>query len=151
MLSQKIEMLPVSALRPYERNARTHSTTKIKQLARSIERFGFLGVVMIDDNMTVLAGHARLEAAKLLKLTSVPAVRVSHLNEQEKRAYLLADNKLATKGGWNREMLAAELTLLAREDFAMDIIGFAPKEVEGLLAKREFHERNLSRELPTLR
>src|SRR5262245_29574239 len=88
----KLEMVPVSMLRPHERNARNHSVQHIKQIATSIERFGFTIPVLIDDEMRILAGHARVEAAKVLNLKSVPVVRATHLSETDKRAFLIADN-----------------------------------------------------------
>ena len=105
----KIENLPVSALRPYARNARTHSRKQIRQIANSIERFGFCNPVLIDDDQQIIAGHGRVAAAKLLGIESVPIVRLSHLSEADKRAYILADNRLAEKAGWDKEILAIEL------------------------------------------
>src|SRR5215217_3446540 len=95
-----IEHRPVTDLRPYTRNARTHSAKQIKQIARSIERFGFTNPVLISDENEIVAGHGRVEAAKLLGLTTVPTLRLSHLSETQRRAYVLADNKLAqTRAG----------------------------------------------------
>src|SRR5689334_2173545 len=104
-----IEQTPVHALKPRDRNARTHSKRQIRQIANSIREFGFNNPVLTDDDGRIIAGHGRLEAAKLLELPTVPTVRLSHLNETQKRAYLLADNALATKAGWDREILAIEL------------------------------------------
>src|SRR5262245_4912966 len=96
VIIEKVESVAIETLRPHPKNARTHNAAQIKQLAKSIEKFGFVIPVLVDDQMTIIAGHGRVEAAKLLKLESVPAARVSHLTAQEKRAFLLADNKLAT-------------------------------------------------------
>ena len=85
----------VRSLKPYQRNARTHSKRQVKQIAASIERFGFVNPVLIGDDLTIIAGHGRVEAAKWLGLKAVPTLMLSHLNEAEKRAYILADNKLA--------------------------------------------------------
>ena len=101
----KIETLPLSALKPYVRNARTHSKRQIKQIAKSIERFGFNNPILIDDEKQIIAGHGRAEAAKLIGMTMVPTVRLSHLSEADKRAYILADNKLAENAGWDHEIL----------------------------------------------
>jgi hypothetical protein len=105
----RIEYLPVGALQPYSRNARTHSRKQIRQIARSIERFGFCNPVLIDDSHGIIAGHGRVEAAKLIGMKEVPAVRLSHMSDAERRAYILADNRLAGEAGWDREILALEL------------------------------------------
>ena len=94
-----IEQIAVSALRPYPKNARTHSRKQIRQIAKSIERFDFCNPALIDDENQIIAGHGRVEAAKLLGIDKVPVVRLSHLSEAEKRAYILADNRLAEKAG----------------------------------------------------
>src|ERR1051325_9155381 len=105
----KIEMLPVSVLRPYRRNARQHSKKQVRQIADSIRRFGFTNPVLISDDEEIIAGHGRAMAAKELGLATVPTVRLSHLTADERRAYVLADNKLALKRGWDMEILATEL------------------------------------------
>lgn len=96
----------IVSLRPYARNARTHSRKQIKQIAASIERFGFTNPVLVSDDGEIIAGHGRIEAAKLLGWKNVPTLALSHLNEAERRAYVLADNKLALNAGWDREILA---------------------------------------------
>src|SRR6476620_7289070 len=105
----KIEYTPVRELRPCPNNARTHSRKQIRQIARSIERFGFCNPVLVDDAKQIIAGHGRVEAAKLLGIDAVPTCRLSHLSAAEKRAYILADNKLAQNAGWDKELLAIEL------------------------------------------
>src|SRR5260370_33076851 len=104
----KMESMRVSELRPYANNARTHSKRQIRQIASSIERFGFCNPVLIDDQKQIIAGHGRVQAAKLLGIDGVPTVQLSHLSEAEKRAYILADNKLAERAGWDKELLALE-------------------------------------------
>ena len=101
-----IEYLDLSALKPSAMNARTHSKKQIKQIAASIKEFGFNNPILIDDKNTILAGHGRLEAALTLKLNSVPCLRLSHMTQVQKRAYILADNKLALNAGWDEELLA---------------------------------------------
>ena len=103
--------------KPYARNARTHSRAQIRQIANSIERFGFTNSILIDDDDQIIAGHGRAAAAKLLKLDEVPTVRLSHLGPAERRAYVLADNRLAEKAGWDREILAIELPESDRSRF----------------------------------
>src|SRR5947208_7575589 len=105
----KIDYTRVRELRSYANNARTHSKKQVRQIANSIKKFGFCNPVLIDDQKQIIAGHGRVEAAKLLGIHAVPAVRLSHLSEADKRAYVLADNKLAEKAGWDREILAIEL------------------------------------------
>ena len=126
----QIETLATGSLRPYARNARTHSKAQIKQIADSISRFGFNNPVLIDDSGQIVAGHGRVEAAKLLGLQTVPAVRLSHLSPNDKRAYILADNKLALKAGWDREILAIELQELVQEDFEIELTGFESAEAD---------------------
>jgi ParB-like chromosome segregation protein Spo0J len=94
-----IETIRVSALQPYAGNARTHSKKQTRQIAKSIKRFGFNNPVLIGDDLQIIAGHGRVEAAKLLGLTEVPVVRLSHLSNAERRAYIVADNKLAENAG----------------------------------------------------
>jgi ParB-like chromosome segregation protein Spo0J len=104
-----IENISVQSLKPYPRNARRHSKAQIKQIAASIERFGFSNPVLIADDGEIVAGHRRVAAAKLLGIEIVPAVRLSHLSEKERRAYVIADNKLALNAGWDRELLATSV------------------------------------------
>jgi DNA modification methylase len=124
------ENRPTRSLRPYAGNARTHSTKQIRQISRSIERFGFNNPVLVDDNDQIIAGHGRVEAAKLLNMKTVPTVRLSHLSEDDKRAYILADNRLAEKAGYDNEILAIELQHLADVGFDVSLIGFEPAEVD---------------------
>jgi DNA modification methylase len=132
-----VEMLPPTSLRPAPRNARTHSKKQIRQIAESIKRFKFINPVIIDDRRRIAAGHARAKAAKLLGLKHIPVIRVSHLSETEIRAYMLADNKLPEKAGWDREILAQELGELqiALPEIGLDIgsTGFDPGEIDSIL------------------
>jgi ParB-like nuclease domain len=124
------ENKPTHSLRPYPGNARTHSPKQIRQIARSIERFGFNNPVLVDDDNQIIAGHGRVEAAKLLNMKTVPTVRLSHLSDDDKRAYILADNRLAEKGGYDNEMLAIELQHLVDVGFDVTLIGFESAEVD---------------------
>lgn len=128
-----IEQRPITALRPYSGNARTHSKRQIKQLAESISRFGFTNPVLIADDDTILAGHGRVAAAKLLGITQVPVVRLSHLTSAERRAYVIADNKLALNAGWDQDLLAIELQALIDLDFEVELTGFSLAEVDFVL------------------
>ena len=128
-------------VRPNQRNARTHSQKQVRQIAESIKAFGFNNPLLIDEHGTLLAGHGRLSAAKHLGLPAVPVVRVSDLSEAEKRAYVLADNKLAMSAGWDRELLTAELgelsVMLPELDLDIEITGFAVAEYDELVADAE--------------
>jgi DNA modification methylase len=132
-----IEMLPPRSLRPAPRNARTHSKKQIQQIADSMARFGVINPIIVDDRGRIVAGHARAEAAKLLGLKQVPVIRIAHLNESEIRAYMLADNKLAEKAGWDREILALELEelriALPEIGLDLDITGFDPGEIDSIM------------------
>lgn len=97
-----IEQTPIHALKQYDRNARTHSKRQVRQIAASIREFGFTNPVLIDDECRIVAGHGRVEAAKLVGLETIPTVRLSHLSEAQKRAYVIAHNALAAKAGWDR-------------------------------------------------
>ena len=131
--SPAIERVSVQSLKPYPRNARRHSKAQIKQIAASIERFGFSNPVLIADDGEIVAGHGRVAAAKLLGIETVPAVRLSHLTEMERRAYVIADNKLALNAGWDRELLAIELQGLIDLDFEIELTGFSLAEVDIVL------------------
>ncbi len=128
-----VEYNPVANLKPYPRNARTHSKKQVRQIADSIRRFGFTNPVLVDDDLSIIAGHGRVEAAKLLAMREVPCLRLSHLSPIEKRAYILADNKLAEKAGWDREILAIELHGLIDLEFEMDLTGFEVAEIDLIL------------------
>jgi DNA modification methylase len=127
---RKIELVRISALRPHDKNARTHSARQIKQIARSIERFGFNNPALIDQNDRIIVGHGRIAAAKLLGHDAVPALRIEHLSDAEKRAFIIADNRLAEKAGWDKAILAIELQALADLGFDVELTGFEIPEVE---------------------
>jgi DNA modification methylase len=125
-----VENRTPDSLRPYARNARRHSRKQVRQIADSIERFGFTNPVLISDDGEIIAGHGRVQAAKLLGLASVPTMKLSHLSETERRAYVIADNKLALNAGWDAEMLAIELQGLIDLDFDITLTGFSLAEVD---------------------
>jgi ParB-like nuclease domain len=128
-----IESLAVARLRPYHGNARTHSKKQIRQIADSVRKFGFTNPVLVSDDDEIIAGHGRVEAAKLLGMQSVPAVRLSHLDAAQRRAYVLADNKLALNAGWDCDLLAIELQALVDLQFDVEVIGFSLAEVDQVL------------------
>lgn len=135
MTALKIEHRPPGDLKPYARNARTHSPKQIAEIAASITAFGFNNPILVDKDNGIVAGHGRVEAAKLLGLVSVPTIRLEHLTEAQKRAYILADNKLAEKADWDREILAIELQNLMELDLDFDIsaTGFELPEIDVLI------------------
>ncbi|RBB38894.1 hypothetical protein DPV79_16060 [Burkholderia reimsis] len=127
----------IDELIPYARNSRTHSDAQIAQIAASLREFGWTIPVLIDDADNVIAGHGRLLAARKLGQTEVPTISLSHLTETQRRAYVIADNKLAEQAGWDTELLALELGEL-NETFDVSLLGFAPEEVADLLVGPTF-------------
>ena len=125
----KIESLPLDRLIPYARNSRTHSDAQVAQVAASIREFGFTNPVLIDAEDGIIAGHGRVMAARKLGLEKVPCIRLAHLSETQRRAYIIADNKLALNSGWDEEMLALELAELREVDFDLDLTGFDGAEL----------------------
>src|SRR5580658_3945844 len=134
----RIERVPIESIRPNPKNARTHSKKQIRQIAASIRKFGFLNPLIVDDENMILAGHGRLEGARLEGMAHVPIVRFGHLSEAQKRAYVIADNKIAEQAGWDRELLSIELgeliELLPIEGLDVSITGFETSEIDLLLA-----------------
>jgi DNA modification methylase len=133
----KIESIKLDKLIPYARNSRTHSDQQVAQVAASIREFGFTNPVLIDSEDGIIAGHGRVMAARKLGLTEVPCIRLGHLTEAQKRAYIIADNKIALNSGWDEEMLGLELADLREADFDLDLIGFDAGEIEAALNPAE--------------
>ena len=131
----QIEHLALDALIPYARNARTHSDEQTAQIAGSIREFGFTNPVLIDGEGGIIAGHGRVMAARKLGLDNVPCIRLAHLTEAQKRAYIIADNKLALNAGWDEAMLALELQELQAIDYDLSLTGFMGDEIDQLLAE----------------
>ena len=154
MPTHQVRTLSVNELRPHPNNARTHSKKQVRQIADSIACFGFTSPILTDENNTVLAGHGRLAAAKLAGIETVPTLVVSGLTEAQKRAYVLADNKLAEKAGWDRNTLAVELDnlapLLSEIGLDVSITGFEPAEIDILLGDLSDPEADPGDEPPTL-
>ncbi len=130
-----LERIPVEALTPYAGNARTHSKGQIKQITKSIERFGFTNPVLIDDSNGIIAGHGRILAAKAIGMTDVPCLRLKDLSDADKRAYILADNKLALNAGWDKDLLAIELQGLIDFKYDLDLTGFSICEVDTVIGE----------------
>jgi len=129
-----LEQVKLNALIPYARNSRTHSDAQVAQIAASIKEFGFTNPVLIDETGSIIAGHGRVMAARKLAITDVPSIRLTHLTDAQKKAYVIADNKLALNAGWDDEMLAVELSDLKDMGFDLDLTGFSTDEIEALLA-----------------
>ena len=135
----QIDMMPTVRLVPYIRNARTHSADQVAQIAASIAEFGFTNPILIGEDDVIIAGHGRLMAAQTLGLADVPVIVLDHLSESQRRALVLADNRIAENAGWDNAMLASELAALRDENFDLDMIGFDEAELDELLAGFEFN------------
>jgi DNA modification methylase len=127
-----VAMTPVASLKPYPNNPRKHSKAQVRQIADSIKAFGFTNPVLVDADGTILAGHGRVEAAKLLKLAEVPTLRLDHLSPAQKKAYIIADNRLAERSGWDDDTLATELQALMgmEAEFDLTVTGFDMPEID---------------------
>jgi hypothetical protein len=125
----KIEQLPTDTLIPYARNTRTHSEAQVAQIAGSIREFGFTNPVLIDGENGIIAGHGRVLAAQKLGLGKVPCIRLAHLTDTQRRAYIIADNKLALNAGWDEELLGLELADLREDGFDLELTGFDGDEL----------------------
>lgn len=150
LCKDKISLVETSSLVPYKHNARTHSRQQINQIARSIEHFGFVVPIVIDEVLHILAGHGRWAAAKLLGLAEVPAIMLSHLTEVDKNAFRIAENRLAELAGWDREILAIELQDLADLNFDVELIGFETAEIDLIFdeAREASRDENDSERIP---
>lgn len=121
---------PPNALQPFDGNSRTHDDDQITELVRSMEEFGFTAPILVDESNQILAGHGRLMAAKQLGLSTVPTVVLTGLTEAQKRAYVIADNKLALNASWDEMQLKIELGALQDQGFDIQLTGFSPKDLE---------------------
>ena len=127
------EQTPIEQLQPYKNNARLHSDEQVDQIAKSIEEFGFLNPVLVDDQNTILAGHGLVMGAKKLGLDTVPTIQIRHLSESQKKAYIIADNQIALNAGWEMQLLETELKELNKDSFDVSLLGFDAKELDKLL------------------
>src|SRR6266849_3286629 len=133
----QIQIWTIDRLLPYIPNARTHSDEQVAQVAASIREFGWTNPILVAEDGVIIAGHARLAAARKLKMTDVPVIVLDHLTEAQRRALVLADNRLALDAGWDEEMLRVELASLQEDGFNLDVIGFTDEEMENLLRDPE--------------
>ena len=136
-MASRIELWPLDRLKPYAKNARTHSDAQVAQIAASIVEYGFISPLLVSGDGDIMAGHGRLAAAKKLALDVVPVVVLDHLTPTQRRAYILADNQLALQAGWDEELLAAELAELSAAGFDLSLTGFSDDELAGLLSDIE--------------
>ncbi|ENJ3150136.1 ParB N-terminal domain-containing protein [Salmonella enterica] len=141
-MALKIEYLPVGKLLRYAKNSRTHSDEQVEQLVNSIREFGFTNPVLIDEKNELIAGHGRLAAAEILEMDKVPAIRLSNLSEKQKKAYRIADNKLALNAGWDMQLLAEEVKALMDDDFDIDLLGFNDAELDEMLSDEQPQEED---------
>lgn len=136
-MSIKIKYEATKDLNPYENNSRTHTAHQVSQIAKSIEQFGFLNPILIDDKKVLIAGHARLEAAKSLGMDKVPTIHVDYLSPAQRSAYVIADNKLALNSGWDYDLAKMEIEFLQGEGFDIDLLGFEPAELSSIMLERD--------------
>jgi len=134
-MKHKIEYIETEKLVPYARNSRTHSDEQVQQIMGSIKEFGFTNPILIDADGLIIAGHGRTMAAQRMGIKEVPCLRLGHLTDAQKKAYVIADNKLALNAGWDDEMLRLELADLQEADFDLSLTGFDDDELNALLAK----------------
>ena len=132
-ITERFEKVNIDRLVPYARNARTHSKEQILQLRASLREFGFVNPVIVDKDLNIIAGHGRVLAAKEEGIAEVPCVFAEHLTEAQKKAYIIADNRLALNAGWDAEMLSVELSELQGVDFDVSLLGFDEAELNKLL------------------
>lgn len=132
MQKTEFRTIPTDDLIPYARNSRTHSPDQVTKIAASIKEFGFLNPIIVDGENGIVAGHGRVMAAKKLGLKELPCIEASHLTEAQKRAYIIADNRLALDAGWDNEMLRIELQELDADGFDLSLTGFTVDEIQGL-------------------
>jgi ParB-like chromosome segregation protein Spo0J len=132
---QQIELWLIDKLIPYAKNPRTHSDAQVAQIAASIAEFGFNCPILVDTNDGIIAGHGRLLAARKLEIKEVPVIVLDHLTDRQKRAYIIADNRLAESAGWDDDVLRLELAELKDADFDLELLGFSDDELRVLLAQ----------------
>lgn len=131
-ISRAIKEMETSQLKPYKNNSRIHDEKQVEQISASIEKFGFTQPILIDENNIVLAGHGRLMAAQKLGLQSVPVIVLDNLSDAQKKAYVIADNKIGQNSKWNNEVLRIEIEDIAKDGFDVDVLAFNDKELSKL-------------------
>lgn len=147
-MTTRLELRPIKSLKPYAKNARTHSPAQIKQLRKSLQEFGFVSPVLITAAGDVIAGHGRIEAARAEGISEIPCVLVEHLTDDQRRAYILADNRLAEAAGWDEALVSSELLALRDAGFDLALTGFSPSDIL-LTPTEEVEEDETDLTLPT--
>lgn len=142
-MDRKLEWREIATLIPYARNSRTHSDEQVAQIAASIKEFGWTNPILVDGDNGIIAGHGRIAAARKLGHTQVPVIELADLTETQKKAYIIADNKLALNAGWDNEMLSLELTDLLSEGFALDVLGFDQAELDEIFIPEKEDSENI--------
>ena len=145
---RRYENVSIDKLKPYDKNARTHSEEQVNKIAKSIEQFGFVNPVLIDGDYGIIAGHGRVMGAKQLGMTEVPCIFVEDLTETQKRAYILADNKLALDAGWDNDILIGELEALKELNFDITLAGFDVGDIKIDIEQKEIEEDDFEAEPP---
>jgi len=133
----KIEFIDINKIIPYEDNPRVHSDIQIEQISKSIKEFGFTVPILIDENKNVIAGHGRLEASKSLQLKEVPTITISNLTDQQKKAYIIADNQLTLNSNWNEDLLKSQLSFLTENNFDLNLLGFEDAQLDNYFKEIE--------------
>lgn len=138
-MTQKLKIVyrDVAELNPYENNSRKHSDSQIEQIAKSIDEFGFNNPILLDGESGIIAGHGRFHAALVLGMDKVPTIDLSHLTDLQKRAYIIADNKIALNGEWDVELLGIELDALNAADVDLGLLGFSPDDLQRISDDRD--------------
>lgn len=142
MTDLSIEYKSVDDLIPYVNNSRTHSDEQVTQVAASIKEFGFTNPILVDENNGIIAGHGRLMAAKKLKLEQVPTITLEGLTDAQRKAYVIADNKLALNAEWDFDLLKVEIESLQEDDFKLDLLGFDIDELSEILGFDDIAEED---------
>jgi len=158
MSELSIQYVEPEALKPYKNNSRTHSVDQVEQIQRSMIEFGFTNPILVDESFEIIAGHGRLEAAQNLEHEKVPIIVLANLTDDQKSAYVIADNKLALNASWDFELLETELSRLREYEFDVSLIGFDDRELKAILGEivkeppppdfPESNEKELAHECP---
>lgn len=143
---ENLELIQLDKLVPYARNARVHSESQIKQIQASIREFGFVNPILIDKDLNIIAGHGRVEAARHEGILEVPCVFLEHLTETQKKAYIIADNKLALNSGWDNEILKLEMDELKEFNFNIELTGFNLEDFKEKVVEEEEEQDELIEE-----
>jgi ParB-like chromosome segregation protein Spo0J len=132
-----IEIVDIDEIKESNYNSRIHSEAQIEKIANSIEEFGFVNPIIIDEENEIIAGHGRYTAAKYLKLKEIPTIKLTHLTEDKKRAFIIADNKIALSGEWDYDMLKEEFDIILKSEMDIDLLGFNRKFIDSMFKEKD--------------